>query len=193
MELIYRSTKLESGGEGSPSDMRTLTSRGRRDFEKSSTASTPVTNPSRSESYIGKIDSYFDLSCPDMAYGSVARGGSGATPNVLPDRGKPCETEPAGGGGAFCILASGRGRVLSISNRDAEIGIPGDAYQQKTTAGHPHTHTQGGCWRRSKPSWHSTDVLTYRHCCLGTHEGSQQNIYTSALAIGVCSLPGPSR
>lgn len=131
-------------------ELRKLTSRGRRDLEKSSTASTPVTNPSRSESYTGNIDSYFDLSWPDMTYGSAARGGSGGTTNALPDRGMPCETEPAGGGGAFCILASGRGRALSTCSRDAEIGTPGDACQSKDKPGHRYIrNTKKHRWQRN--------------------------------------------
>ena len=136
-------------------------------MEKSSTASTPVTNPSRSESYTGNIDSYLDLSWSDMAYGSAARGRSGATPNALPDRGRPCETEPAGGEGTFCILASGRGRVLSISSRDAEIGIPGDAYQ--------FTHTISG---KKGPSARIFRVSRIRCCrvCTRMRDGNRMSM-----------------
>lgn len=77
-----------------------------------------------------------------MAYGSAARGGSGAAIKAPPDRGRPCETEPTGGGGTFCILATGRGRVLSISNRDAEIGIPGDACRSKVKKAGLHMSSQ---------------------------------------------------
>lgn len=104
------------------------TSRGRRDLEKRSTASVPVTNPSRSESYVGKIDSYLDLSWPDMAYWSAPTRGSCAT-KAPPESAKPCETDPDGGGGTFCILASGREDVRSSANRSAEIGTPGDAWK----------------------------------------------------------------
>lgn len=101
-----------------------LTSRGRRDLEKRSTASGPVTKPSRSESYIGKMLSYFDFSCADMAYGS--EGTEFACPAAEPECEIPFETHPGGGGGTFCILAKGRRTPLSAASRSEEIGIPGE-------------------------------------------------------------------
>lgn len=79
-----------------------------------------------------------------MAYGSAPARGLCANTGAPPGLAKPCETAPAGGGGAFCNLASGRGRALSISNRDAEIGTAGEAWPTPSQAVHVRDRKTAG-------------------------------------------------